>query len=150
MGEIWPKESYVINEFKSRQFVAFVVAGGFAAAVNFFSRFFYSEYMSFGNAVIVAYITGMITAFVLSKFFVFEKSIHPVHKELFYFVLVNIVAVVQTYIISVGLAEYIFPRLGFVYYPQAVAHAVGVAFPAFTSYIGHKYFSFKVEHDVET
>ena len=46
----------MIAEFRSKQFISFLFAGGFAAVVNFGSRFFYNEYMSFGNAVIVAYI----------------------------------------------------------------------------------------------
>lgn len=135
----------MIKEFKSKQFIAFLFAGGFAAVVNFGSRFLYNEYMSFGNAVIVAYITGMITAFVLSKLFVFDKSVHSTKKEFFYFTLVNIVAIVQTYLISVGLAEYLFPSMEFTFYPHAIAHASGVVFPVFTSYIGHKYLSFKVD-----
>ncbi len=135
----------MVNEFKSKQFLSFLLAGGFAAVVNFGSRFFYNEYMSFGNAVILAYITGMITAFVLTKLFVFEKSKHSTKKEFIYFTLVNLVAIVQTYIISVGFAEYIFPAFEFTFYPEAIAHAMGVAFPVFTSFIGHKYFSFKKE-----
>jgi len=133
----------VIAKFKSKQFISFLFAGGFAAVVNFGSRFFYSEFVSFGNAVILAYITGMITAFILTKFFVFEKSIHSVKKEFYYFTMVNLVALLQTYIISVGFAEYLFPMMGFKFYPKAVANAIGVVFPVFTSFFGHKHFSFR-------
>jgi putative flippase GtrA len=129
--------------FKSKEFVVFLFAGGFAALVNFGSRFFYNEFVSYGNAVILAYITGMITAFILTKFFVFRKSKNSTNKELFYFTLVNIVAIIQTYIISVGFSQYLFPNMGFEFYPEAVAHALGVIFPVFTSFIGHKYFSFR-------
>jgi putative flippase GtrA len=134
----------VIAEFKSKQFISFIFAGGVAAAVNFGSRFFYSGLgTSYGNAVILAYITGMVTAFVLTKLFVFEKSAHPVKKEFYYFTLVNLVAIAQTYVISVSFAKYVFPSIGFEFYPEAAAHAMGVAFPVFTSFIGHKYFSFR-------
>ena len=135
----------MIAKFKSKQFISFLFAGGFAAVVNFGSRFFYSEFVSFGNAVILAYITGMITAFILTKFFVFEKSIHSVKKEFYYFTMVNLVALLQTYIISVGFAEYLFPMMGFKFYPKAVANAIGVVFPVFTSFFGHKHFSFRGE-----
>ena len=133
----------MITEFKSKQFLSFVIAGGLAAAVNFGSRFFYNEFVSFENAVILAYITGMIIAFILNKLFVFEQSTHSTQKEFFYFTLVNVVAILQTYIISVGLAKFAFPYLGFIFYPEAVAHAIGVIFPVFTSFFGHKYLSFK-------
>ena len=133
----------MLAEFKSKQFISFLFAGGIAALVNFGSRFFYNEFFSFGNAVILAYITGMITAFLLTKLFVFDKSAHSTKKEFFYFTLVNIVAIIQTYIISVGFAMYLFPMMGFEFYPEAVAHAMGVVFPVFTSFIGHKYLSFR-------
>jgi putative flippase GtrA len=133
----------MVTTFKSKQFLSFIVAGGLAAMVNFASRFFYSEFVSFGIAVILAYITGMITAFVLTKLYVFEESKHSTKKEFFYFTLVNIVAIIQTYIISVGLATYIFPQIDFTFYPEAVAHAMGIIFPVFTSFAGHKYFSFR-------
>jgi len=133
----------VIAEFKSKQFLSFLFAGGFAAIVNFGSRFFYNQFVSFGSAVILAYITGMITAFMLTKFFVFKQSAHSTSKEFFYFTLVNIVAVIQTYIISVGFAQYVFPMIAFSFYPEAIAHATGVVFPVFTSFLGHKYLSFR-------
>jgi putative flippase GtrA len=138
----------MIAHFKSKEFLSFIVAGGIAAMVNFGSRFFYSEFVTFGTAVILAYLTGMVTAFILTKHFVFEESRHATHKEFLYFTLVNVVAIIQTYIISVGLAHYIFPHIGFDFYTEAIAHALGVAFPVFTSFIGHKYFSFKSENSV--
>lgn len=133
----------MIKIFKSKQFLAFLITGGIAALANFGSRFLFSEFVSFGNAVILAYLVGMITAFILAKLFVFEQSRHSTKKEFFYFTLVNLVAIVQTYIISVGLAIYLFPSINFILFPEATAHAIGVAFPVFTSFIGHKYLSFK-------
>ena len=134
----------MIKIFKSKEFIAFLVAGGIAATVNIASRFFYNQYISYSNAIILAYITGMITAFILNKFFVFERSSHSTTKEFYYFTLVNLVAIVQTYIISIGLAEYIFPNIGLEKHRYLIAHAIGVIFPVFTSFIGHKFLSFKV------
>jgi len=133
----------MIADFKSKQFLVFLSVGGFAAIVNFGSRFFYNEFISYEKSILLAYITGMIIAFVLSKLFVFEKSSHPIQKEVFYFIVVNIVAIVQMYIISLVLAHYVLPYFGLSFYPEAIAHAFGVICPVFTSFIGHKYFSFK-------
>ena len=44
----------------------FLLTGGIAAAVNFGSRIVYSNWLGFSTAVVLAYITGMITAFVLA------------------------------------------------------------------------------------
>lgn len=127
---------------QSAEFGRFILVGGIAALVNFISRIVLSEWMTFRIAVFVAYLVGMLTAYLLSRTLVFEPSgRHPGH-ELFYFSLVNLFAVAQVWIISVGLAEYAFPYLEFVFYPEEVAHLIGLGIPVISSYLGHKYFSF--------
>ena len=127
----------------SRQFLTFLLTGGTAAAVNFGSRIIYSQWFGFSTAVILANITGMITAFVLAKLFVFKDSEQSVQRSAVIFVLVNIVAALQTWLISMGLAFYVLPALGVQTFVDEIAHAVGVAVPAFTSYLGHKRWSFR-------
>lgn len=133
----------MIQQFKSRQFLFFLLTGGTAAAVNFGSRIVYSQWLNFSSSVILAYITGMIIAFVLAKLFVFKESQQSVHRSAAFFVLVNLVAALQTWAISMGLAYYLLPSLGVTLFVREIAHAVGVAVPVFTSYIGHKRWSFR-------
>ena len=127
----------------SRQFFFFLLTGGLAALVNFASRIGYSRFVGYSTAIVLAYITGMITAFILAKLFVFKESSQSVHRSAFYFVLVNIVAATQTWLISVGFAYYTLPYLGVQHFVPEIAHAIGLAVPIFTSYIGHKKLSFK-------
>lgn len=133
----------MIGQFKSKQFLAFLFTGGIAAAVNFFSRIIYNHWVDFSTAIIFAYITGMITAFILAKHFVFTESKQALHHSIMYFALINLVAVAQTWLISMGLYYYALPMIGVIQYSQDLAHAAGVVFPVFTSYLGHKHFSFK-------
>ena len=126
----------------SSEFMRFLAVGGFAAGVNFISRIFLNEYMSFRWAVFVAYLIGMLTAYLFSRWLVFEPSGKHPGNELFHFTLVNLAAVAQVWLISVGLAEYLFPAIGFTFYSHEIAHLIGLAIPAITSYYGHKYFSF--------
>lgn len=131
------------KHFLNQQFLRFLVVGGMAAGVNFISRIFLSETMSYRWAIFVAYIVGMLTAYLLSRAFVFEKSSRkPIH-ELYYFSIVNVVAVCQVWGISILLAEYIFPKTGFGFYPEEIAHIIGLSVPIFTSFLGHKFWSFK-------
>jgi putative flippase GtrA len=133
----------LIRQFMSRQFLFFLLTGGTAAVVNFGSRILYSTWLDFSSAVIIAYVTGMITAFVLAKLFVFKESNQSVHRSAMFFILVNVVAVAQTWAISMVLAYYFFPWLGVTSLVQEISHAIGVALPVFTSYIGHKRWSFR-------
>ena len=133
----------VKKTFVSREFLVFLLTGGFAAAVNWGSRIVYNIWMPYSSAIIVAYITGMITAFILAKLFVFKSSTQSTGRSVFFFTLVNLVAVLQTWAVSVGLAYWLFPRLGMNWHDRDIAHLIGVAIPVFTSYVGHKRWSFK-------
>ncbi|WP_175176991.1 GtrA family protein [Achromobacter pestifer] len=124
--------------------MSFLLAGGIAAMVNIGSRILYSQWVSFSNAIILAYITGIITAFVLTKLFVFKGSTQALHRSVFFFILVNIVAAVQTWLVSMALAYYVLPRAGVNdIYIEDVSHMIGVVFPVFTSYVGHRRWSFR-------
>ncbi|MDH5570987.1 MAG: GtrA family protein [Gammaproteobacteria bacterium] len=127
---------------QQEEFIRFVMVGGFAAGVNFLSRILFSEWASFRLAVVLAYIVGMITAYVLSKWLVFAKSGKPAQQEFVHFTLVNIAAVIQVWLISVGLVEYLFPYLALEFYPEEIGHFIGLSVPVVTSYFGHKHFTF--------
>lgn len=129
--------------FLSRQFLAFLMTGGLAAAVNFGSRIFYNRWVDFSVAVILAYVTGMVTAFLLARAFVFTDGSQSVQRSALFFVLVNLVAVLQTWGISMLLAYYVLGWIGVTLFVPEIAHAVGVVVPVFTSYLGHKRWSFK-------
>ncbi len=132
-----------MKAFMNKQFTLFVVTGGIAAAANFGSRILYNRWVDFSTAVILAYITGMIVAFLLAKAFVFKESTQSTNKSVMYFIIVNMFAVLQTWLISMGLALYLLPALGIKMYVHELAHAAGVVAPVFTSYLGHKHFSFR-------
>lgn len=125
-----------------QRFVLFVLAGGTAALVNILSRVALNWIMPYEVAIVVAYLCGMTTAYLLNKYFVFESSGRAVASEYMRFALVNLGAIVQVWVVSVGLARLVFPAIGFAWHAETVAHVIGVVVPVFTSYLGHKHFSF--------
>ena len=126
----------------NRQFILFFVAGGVAAAVNWLSRIAFSAFVSLELAVIFAFGVGLTTGYLLNRRFVFESSGRSVQDEYSRFLLVNLVALVQVFAITIGLSRWFFPALDFTWHKDEIAHAIGVASPIITSYIGHKYFTF--------
>jgi len=124
-------------------FIRFVLAGGFAALVNVVSRLGYSELMPYAAAVVIAYLTGMATAYLLNRFLVFGPGDRGVPGEMLAFALVNLLAVAQTLAISLLLAYYALPTIGVVQHAETIAHVVGVIVPVFTSFVGHKYWTFR-------
>ncbi|QLH42749.1 MAG: GtrA family protein [Coxiellaceae bacterium] len=130
--------------FVSKQFIRFALVGGFAALVNFLSRIALSYILSYVTAIVIAYILGMCTAFLLCRLFVFEPQQHSNVTQASYFILVNVLAVLQTIAISLLLADWLL--VGVIIdtsLREAVAHFFGVCFPIFSSFIGHKYLTFR-------
>jgi len=126
----------------SRQFLKFLLTGGIAALVNLGSRYLLNEVMSFEIAVALAYLIGMVTAYVLARAFVFDRSGRSVGSEFKRFTIVNLFSLVLVWCISVFLARVFFPAIGFTWHAEDVAQFIGVMAPAVASYFGHRFYTF--------
>lgn len=129
--------------FKSRQFAIFLLTGGISALANFSSRFVYSSFLSFPIAIVLAYLTGMLVSFILSKYYVFKNTTNSLFKSAISFFIVNMFGLIQALIVSMLLEYHLLPSLGIHQFDKAIATIIGISIPAFTSFIGYKYLSFK-------
>jgi putative flippase GtrA len=127
----------------NHSFTKFIFAGGFAALVNFFSRIVLSNYLNYISAIIVAYIIGMITAYAICRLWVFQAKENSSLQQIAYFTLVNIFAILQTLFVSLFFAHYIFINIMDMELRETLAHFIGIIVPVFTSYLGHKYVTFR-------
>ena len=126
----------------AEQFPRFLAAGGLAALANFGSRFGFSTFMAFEYAVSCAFFVGLASGFLLNRHFVFRRSANSLGREMLYYFLVNMLALLQTWLLSIYLAQLLAPPLGAAW-GQAIAHIAGIMLPTVTSYIGHRYFTFR-------
>jgi putative flippase GtrA len=126
-----------------RQFLLFVLTGGAAALVNVISRVGLSLGVRFELAVLAAYAVGMVTAYILARRYVFTDSGQSIRRSFAAFALVNLFAVLQTWLVSIGLRHLLLPIIGAVALVDLIGHGVGVIVPVFTSYLGHKHVSFR-------
>jgi putative flippase GtrA len=124
------------------QFLKFVIAAGLSVPVNLGARVLLSRVMPYEVAIVVSHLCGMLTAFVLIRSFVFEPSGRRAASELARFTLINVLSVVVTWVVAVGLLRVVFPRVGFATSPELVAHILGLGVASFTSFYGHRRYSF--------
>jgi putative flippase GtrA len=124
------------------QFVRFVIAAGLSVPVNLGARVLLSRVMTYEIAIVLSHLCGMLTAYVLIRSFVFEPSGRRPSSELTRFTLVNVVSLVVTWVVAVGLLRVVFPRIGFTTAPEFVAHVLGLGVATFTSFYGHRRYSF--------
>jgi putative flippase GtrA len=120
----------------------FLALGGFAALMNFGSRFVYSLALPFAVAVLLAYVTGMAVAFTLFRLFVFPGSPRPIAAQMRDFTLVNLLGIAQTFAIALALVDWLLPAIGFRWHAEAVGHAAAIAAPTVTSWFGHRHLTF--------
>ena len=127
----------------SQRFLKFLIVSGVAAAANIGSRVVFNVWMGYVPAILLAFCVGLTTAFVLNRAFVFRETVNPLHYQAFWFIVVNLAAVVQTLAVSLLLARWLFPFIGFDWHQETIAHTIGVGIPVISSFIGHKYLTFR-------
>jgi putative flippase GtrA len=125
------------------RFLRFALSGGIAAGANILSRIAFSHALPYEAAVVAAFLVAMTVGFLLMKLFVFGRSGQSSAREYLRFGAVNLGALAQVWIVSVALARWLFPLVGFFWLADTVAHVIGVASPIVTSYFAHKHFTFR-------
>ena len=123
-------------------FPAFLLVGALAAGVNIVARATFSLVVSFEVAVVLAFPVALTTAFVLNRAFVFTAHDNRIVSQYGKFLFVNLLALLQVYFVSVGLARFLFPAIDLDWHPEIIAHGVGVLSPVLTSYYAHRHYTF--------
>ena len=127
-----------------KTFPRFLLAGGVAALANMASRYLLGYVLPYVPSIVIAYLIGMLVAFLLNRRYVFQGAGNALRQQVAWFTLVNIAALAQTLAVSVLLARWLLPAIGWRWQAETVAHVVGVIVPVFTSYVGHRRLTFKV------
>jgi putative flippase GtrA len=125
------------------QFLKFLGLGAVAAVANYSSRFAFDLVMAFEASVVLAYVVGMIVAFILFRKYVFGDAGDGMLRQVSRFAAVNSVGATIAVAVSSLFARLILPAIGWEAYPFSVAHMLGVMSPTLASYLGHKFFTYK-------
>ena len=126
----------------NKEFILFLLTGGFSAIINLASRIIISNFLKFEISVLISYFIGMITAYFLAKKYVFLNVKKSYKKSFPIFALVNLVAVLQTFFISKYIRIWLITIFNNLMMIDFVSHLCGVIFPIFSSFYGHKYITF--------
>ena len=131
------------REFATKKFALFLITSGIAAVVNFLSRMVIGIFTSYSVSIVLAYIIGILTAYLLCRAFIFQSKKNSKIKELFWFIAVNCFAILLILMVSLCLYKYLLTFINHTFMREEISHFIGICAPAFTSYIGHKYLSFR-------
>jgi putative flippase GtrA len=123
-------------------FLSFLLTGSISAILNLGVRHLLSYAIIFEAAVACAYVVSTTVAFALARKFVFGKGAGW-EIDLTRFVMVNVYGFFQVLVVSALLLRLLFPLIEFHRYPEDVAHFLGLATLAVTSFYLHRHFSFR-------
>jgi putative flippase GtrA len=126
----------------ARRFVGFVIAGLISTACNLGSRYVFELAMRYEWALVGANAVGVLTAFAMNRALVFRSRSQAVWRELGRFTAVNLVGIAVSWAVAVLLYRWLFPRIGFGWHPDLVAHAIGIAVPLLPNYLLHRHWTF--------
>jgi putative flippase GtrA len=129
--------------FFERQFLFFVAAGGTSVVANFLSRVLFSFWFSYPVAVALAYLVGMVVAFILMRQVVFQAAGRSLAPQVLKFTIVNAWGFVQTLLVSLALARWALPAAGVTRYTEEIGHLIGLSLLAVTSYAMHRLATFR-------
>ena len=128
---------------ENKQFLLFLLTGGFSAIVNIISRIILSIFFDFQISIFFAYLLGMTTAYFLAKKYVFLNPISSNKKSFLAFTFVNILAILQTFFMSNFFRQFLSNFIFNNNINDFISHCIGVGIPIFSSFYGHKYISFR-------
>jgi putative flippase GtrA len=127
----------------SLQFSYFLLTGAFASLMNWSSRLLLSQYFNFQISIVIAFFIGLFSGFILMRLFVFKKSQNPIKTQIIIYFTINMLALVQTFLVSIVMLNFFGRFIEGKNISEAIAHAIGIIVPVFTSYLGHKYYTFR-------
>jgi putative flippase GtrA len=127
---------------EGKRFASFIATSGISVMVNLTSRWLLSHVMPYEAAVSVAYLFGIITAFMLARMFVFSASDDNWLAQYGRFALVNAFSFLIVLGVSAGMLRLAMPSIGWELHAEEIAHLIGLASPAVLSYFMHKHYSF--------
>ena len=127
----------------TKEIPLFVLAGSIAALINIISRIILTIFLDFEISVFISYLLAMITSFLLQRKYVFKSTKKSYKRSFAGFLLVHFVTLLQVWIVSFLLKFWLINFISSVTIVEFIAHVFGLGIPAFTSYFGHKYITFR-------
>lgn len=164
------KTNQSVRKRRLKELISYFGVAGVAYGFNVGSRIIYNDYLglSFEASITLAYGTGMVVAFTLSKLFLFgAKGSGNLYKELAKFVLVSTAAwfvTLQFALFALKINNYYLQehpevhawaktnigKLGFKFLDRRLlSHVFGTGFGFVTNFIGHKLFTFRSTNILE-
>jgi putative flippase GtrA len=128
---------------EQRRFFAFLLAAGASVPVNLAARVLASQVVPFAAAIVIAHLAGMLTAYALTRRFVFQRSHRKVHDELTRFATVNVLSLAITWSVAMAMVRFVLPAIQWTWWVEFTGHVTGLVAASVSSFFAHRGYSFR-------
>jgi putative flippase GtrA len=133
----------IVSVYFSQQFARFLLVGGVALVLHWLSRFAFNLFMSYGWAIVFAYLVGIAVAFALNKIYVFPYSRRSLDVEMFFFLLINVGAFPFVWLAAYVFGEWLLAAWLPRQWALATGHGAAILLPVFVNFALHKFITFR-------
>jgi len=136
----------VIKSFISKEFMRFLLVGGCAAAINFFSRFFFRIFFSCVESVTLSFLLGTIVSFIFNRTYTFKAYDERVAIQCVKFVIIAILSIIiASFIVYSGMAMHDFLNITLIGRSEmeSVVHLAAIGIITIYNFLAMKYVSFR-------
>jgi putative flippase GtrA len=131
--------------FLNRQFAGFLVVGGFAALLQWVSRFVFGQWMPYQASVVAAFMVGLTAGYILNVVFIFPHSQRSRGAQILLFSVFNLLGLPVVWGVSVVLGVMLLPHVMTRPLAEAVGNGIGILSPVAINFLLHKTFTFRVD-----
>lgn len=121
-------------------FLLFLLAGASSVCCNFAARIIFQYIFSYSFSVVLGYLVGMATAYLLFKALFGNQRTQ--FKSIRRFILVNLYGMTQTYVFSMVFLKVLGQFLS-QNHAENLAHLLALSMLSITSYLMHKHYTFQ-------
>ncbi len=127
-----------------REVIAFLFAGGSAAAINWLARIGLSLVLPLALAVLLAYAIGMAVGFVLYRHWVFRANSSAAGGQLVRFIGVNMASGALVVLLTLGLVAGLAPLApaAGASFVEMLAHGLAIGAGAVFNFAAHRFITF--------
>lgn len=132
-----------------KQLGKYTISGGFAALINFGSRIIYEITFSFNASLVLAYFTGLLVNYSLSRRYVFAESREAnVTKQCITFIAIASAGLLITYVATLASFTLLSNMTQLdAALTKAIAHVFGIGCGFLGNFFGHKTITFKLPRE---
>jgi putative flippase GtrA len=130
-------KNFIKKYYFNLEFFRFFVVGFICAVSHWLARIVINYYLSFEWSLIISYVAALSLAFLLNKYYVFQKSEWSI-SQIYKFVGINLFFLPVVFYSSI-LINNILNDMNYYFFSRGIAHFISISIPMMLTFVFYKF-----------